>query len=85
MDPHQKKIEITGAGTEKRLTPLLEGVPAKKSVDFCDGEVFFLDRNLLMGASTCLSQFIVILTKSGRPEESHLQSPTGRVEDWRGT
>jgi hypothetical protein len=23
--------------------------------------------------------------QSGRPEEFHLQSPTGRVEDWRGT
>jgi hypothetical protein len=29
-----KKFEITGAGTEKRLTPLLEDVPAKKNVAF---------------------------------------------------
>jgi hypothetical protein len=29
-----KKFEITGAGTEKGLTPLLEDVPAKKIVAF---------------------------------------------------
>ena len=27
-----KKFEITGAGTEKELTPLLEDVPAKKKL-----------------------------------------------------
>ena len=32
------------------LIPFLDNVPAKKTVIFCDGEVFSLDRGLLMGA-----------------------------------
>ena len=52
-DPHQKTFEITGAGKEKGLIPLLDDVPAKKNVLFCEGEVFFLDRGLLMGAILC--------------------------------
>jgi hypothetical protein len=58
-----KKFEITGAGTEKELTPLLEDVPAKKNCSFfCDGEVFFLDRVLLMGANSSTFQLFVIFT-----------------------
>ena len=45
-----KTFEITGAVKEKGLIRLLDDVPAKKTVLFCDGEVFFLDRGLLMGA-----------------------------------
>ena len=41
---------ITGAGKEKGLIPLLNDVSGK-NVLFCDGEVFFLNRCLLMGAS----------------------------------
>jgi len=45
-----KTFENAGAGKEKGLIRLLDDVPAKKNVLFCDGVVFFLDRRLLMGA-----------------------------------
>jgi hypothetical protein len=40
---------------------ILDDVPAKKRSFFCDGEVFFLDRGLLMGAiNTTCSRFMLI-------------------------
>jgi len=53
--------EITGAGNEKGLIPALDDVPAKKNVLFCDGGVFFLDRNLLMGAKILTISFYSII------------------------
>jgi hypothetical protein len=34
----------------KRVTSALVGDPAKKQYHFCDGQVFSIDRDLLMGA-----------------------------------
>jgi hypothetical protein len=42
-------FENTDAGIEKRLSPTWT-MSLKKNIIFCDGEVFFLDRGLLMGA-----------------------------------
>ena len=52
-----KTFENAGAGKEKGLIRLLDDVPAKKNVLFCDGVVFFLDRGLLMGASISVYPF----------------------------
>ena len=46
-----KTFEITGAVNEKGLIQLWMMSLQKKTVLFCDGEVFSLDRGLLMGAS----------------------------------
>lgn len=40
----------TGAGNEKELNPIWIFVSAKNGFFFCDGLVFFIDTNLLMGA-----------------------------------
>ena len=45
-----KTFEITGAVNEKGLIQLWMMSLQKKTVLFCDGEVFSLDRGLLMGA-----------------------------------
>jgi hypothetical protein len=50
-DPHQKLLKSRAQAKNKGLIPLLDDVPAKKIVLFCDGKLFSLDRSLLMGAS----------------------------------
>jgi len=45
-----KTFEITGAVNEMGLIQLWMMFLQKKTVLFCDGEVFSLDRGLLMGA-----------------------------------
>jgi hypothetical protein len=43
--------EKPGSRLRKGAAPVLDCVPAKKTVLFCDGGVFFIDRGLLMGAN----------------------------------
>jgi hypothetical protein len=43
-------IENSGADKQKGLIPIWRLTLQKKDIIFCDGEVFFLDRGLLMGA-----------------------------------
>jgi len=45
-----KTIEKPGCRLRKGAVPTLDCVPAKKIVLFCDVEVFFIDRGLLMDA-----------------------------------
>ena len=46
-----KTLESTGADKQKSLIPNWRLTLQKKDIIFCDGEVFSLDRGLLMGAS----------------------------------
>ena len=48
-----KTLESTGADKQKSLIPIWRLTLQKKDIIFCDGEVFSLDRGLLMGANTC--------------------------------
>ena len=48
-----KTLESTGADKQKSLIPNWRLTLQKKDIIFCDGEVFSLDRSLLMGANTC--------------------------------
>jgi hypothetical protein len=41
---------LPGSRHRKGAVPILDCVPARKIVLFCDGGVFFLDRGPLMGA-----------------------------------
>jgi len=45
-----KTLESTGADKQKSLIPNWRLTLQKKDIIFCDGEVFSLDRGLLMGA-----------------------------------
>ena len=45
-----KTLESTGADKQKGLIPNWRLTLQKKDIIFCDGEVFSLDRGLLMGA-----------------------------------
>ena len=46
---HSNFLEISGAG-KNRTNAVLNFVTVKKGIPFSDGEVFFVDRSLLMGA-----------------------------------
>ena len=46
-----KTLESTGADKQKSLIPNWRLTLQKKDIIFCDGEVFSLDRGLLMGAN----------------------------------
>jgi hypothetical protein len=47
-----KTLESTGADKQKSLIPNWRLTLQKKDINFCDGEVFSLDRGLLMGAKS---------------------------------
>ena len=49
---HTITIENSGADKQKGLIPIWRLTQQKKDIIFCDGEVFFLDRGLLMGAKS---------------------------------
>ena len=56
-----KTLESTGADKQKGLIPIWRLTLQKKDIIFCDGEVFSIDRGLLMGAkSTTWNQFLLI-------------------------
>jgi len=56
-----KTLESTGADKQKSLIPNWRLTLQKKDIIFCDGEVFSLDRGLLMGAkSTSWNHFMLI-------------------------
>jgi len=48
---YTKTLEGTGADKKKSLIPNRRLTLQKKDIFFCDGEVFSLDRGLLIGAS----------------------------------
>ena len=64
-----KTLESTGADKQKGLIPIWRLTLQKKDIIFCDGEVFSLDRGLLMGAKSTSKYnlgriaYIVFLTK----------------------
>ena len=64
-----KTLESTGADKQKGLIPIWRLTLQKKDIIFCDGEVFSLDRGLLMGAINTSSSistsstYIVFVTK----------------------
>jgi len=64
-----KTLESTGADKQKSLIPNWRLTLQKKDIIFCDGEVFSLDRGLLMGAKSTgssistSSTYIAFLTK----------------------
>ena len=64
-----KTLESTGADKQKSLIPNWRLTLQKKDIIFCDGEVFSLDRGLLMGAikttwnRVSFSTYILFLTK----------------------
>ncbi len=49
---HTITIENSGADKQKGLIPIWRLTLQKKDIIFCDGEVFSLDRGLLMGAKS---------------------------------